>query len=279
MTRAFWQAVLSITRKDLRAELRSRELVNTMGLFALLSVLIFSFALELDRLARQEAVSGVLWVTVVFASVLGLNRSMAMERDQGSIDALLMAPISRTAIFAGKLLGNFLFTLVVGLVMLPLMTILYNMPLVQPWVLVVLLLGITGFSTIGTLLATMTGGQAQFELPAVLLLELVGALLLAAVAVAATDRRRVTGALTAAPDALRPHVVASVAVAAAYTALLLATTPVTSGALNPARATAAAVFSGSDALGQVWVFWVAPVVGGAAVGAAHLLLRSQARTR
>lgn len=130
-----------------------------------------------------------------------------------------------------------------------------------------------------SLLATMTGGQAQFELPAVLLLELVGALLLAAVAVAATDRRRVTGALTAAPDALRPHVVASVAVAAAYTALLLATTPVTSGALNPARATAAAVFSGSDALGQVWVFWVAPVVGAAAVGAAHLLLRSQARTR
>jgi heme exporter protein B len=156
MNTPFWQAALSITRKDLRAELRSRELVNTMGLFALLSVLIFSFALELDRVARQEAVSGVLWVTVVFASILGLNRSMAMEREQGNLDALLMAPISRSAIFAGKLIGNFVFTLVVGLVLLPLMTVLYNVPLMQPWMVALLLLGIAGFATIGTLLATMT---------------------------------------------------------------------------------------------------------------------------
>ncbi len=156
MKTPFWQAALSITRKDLRAELRSRELVNTMGLFALLSILIFSFALELDRVARQESVSGVLWVTVVFASILGLNRSMAMEREQGSLDALLMAPISRAAIFGGKLLGNFIFTLIVGLVLLPLMSVLYNLPLVQPWILVVLLLGIAGFATVGTLLATMT---------------------------------------------------------------------------------------------------------------------------
>ncbi len=156
MKTSFWQAVLSITRKDLRAELRSRELVNSMGLFALLSVLIFSFALELDRVARQEAISGVLWVTVVFASILGLNRSLAMERDQGNLDALLLAPINRVAIFSGKLLGNFLFTLVVGLILLPLMTVLYNLPLVQPWIIFVLLLGIAGFSTIGTLLATMT---------------------------------------------------------------------------------------------------------------------------
>ncbi|MBZ0302037.1 MAG: heme exporter protein CcmB [Anaerolineae bacterium] len=156
MKTPFWQAVFAIARKDLRAELRSRELVNTMGLFALLSVLIFSFALELDRAARQESISGVLWVTVVFASFLGLNRSLAMERDQGNIDALLLAPIHRNAIFAGKLLGNFLFTLVVGLVLLPVMSLLYNMPLIQPWILVILLLGIAGFATVGTLLATMT---------------------------------------------------------------------------------------------------------------------------
>lgn len=156
MKTSFWQATLAIARKDLRAELRSRELVNSMGLFALLSIIIFSFALELDRVARQESISGVLWVTIVFASILGLNRSLAMERDQGNLDALLMAPIHRTAIFAGKLLGNFLFTLIVGLVLLPLTSVLYNLPVLQPWILVVLLLGIAGFSTIGTLLATMT---------------------------------------------------------------------------------------------------------------------------
>src|SRR5574338_1440540 len=122
MSTPFFQAVVAIIRKDLQAELRSRELVGSMGLFALLSVLIFSFALELDRVARTEAISGVLWVTLVFASILGLNRSLAMERDQGNLEALLIAPIDRTAIFIGKLVGNFLFTLIVGVVLLPLMT-------------------------------------------------------------------------------------------------------------------------------------------------------------
>jgi heme exporter protein B len=156
MKTPFWKTVSSIVRKDLRMELRSRELVSTMGLFALLSILIFSFALELDRIARQEAISGVLWVTVAFASILGLNRSMAMERDGGNLDAMLIAPIDRTAVFAGKLIGNFIFSLAVGLLLLPIMTVLYNITLIRPWLLAVLLLGTAGFSTVGTLLATMT---------------------------------------------------------------------------------------------------------------------------
>ncbi|MBC6936468.1 MAG: cytochrome C biogenesis protein [Chloroflexi bacterium] len=156
MKTPFLKAVLSIVRKDVQIELRSRELVSSMGLFALLSILIFSFALELDRSARQEAISGVLWVTVVFASILGLNRSLAMERDQGNLDAMLLAPIDRVAIFFGKLAGNLVFALVVGLLLLPIMTILYNQNLLQPWLLVVLLLGTFGFATVGTLLAMMT---------------------------------------------------------------------------------------------------------------------------
>ncbi len=156
MKTPFLKAVASIARKDLRIELRSRELVSTMGLFALLSILIFSFALELDRSARQEAISGVLWVTVVFASILGLNRSLAMERDQGNLDAMLLAPIDRVAIFFGKLAGNLAFALVVGLLLLPIMSILYNQSLVRPWLLAVLVLGTLGFATVGTLLAMMT---------------------------------------------------------------------------------------------------------------------------
>jgi heme exporter protein B len=153
---SFLAVVLSIVSKDLRTELRSRELISGMGLFALLSILIFSFALELDREARESAVSGVLWVTVVFASILGLNRSMAMERDQGNFDALLLAPVDRSAIFFGKLVGNFIFTIAVGLLLLPLMTVLFSFTMLRPWMLAVLLLGTLGFSTIGTLLATMT---------------------------------------------------------------------------------------------------------------------------
>lgn len=152
----FGKATLAILRKDLRAEFRSRELLSLMGLFALLSVLIFSFALELDRIAREEAISGVLWVTVVFSSILGLNRSLSMERESGGIDALLMSPVGRGAIFAGKLISNWLFTLAISGFLLPLMTVLYNRSLLDIWVVIVLVLGSGGFSIVGTLLSAMT---------------------------------------------------------------------------------------------------------------------------
>jgi heme exporter protein B len=150
------RTIFTIVRKDLRAELRSKELISSMFLFALLSILIFSFALELERTAREEAITGVLWVTIVFASIIGLNRSMAMEREQGNFDGLLIAPIDRSAIFFGKFIGNLVFAVVVGLLLLPLMTILYNKSLLLPLLTLVLLLGTFGFSAIGTLLATMT---------------------------------------------------------------------------------------------------------------------------
>lgn len=156
MKTPFISTVAAIIGKDLRAELRARELVSVMALFALLSILVFSFALELDREAREEAVSGVLWVTLIFASLLGFNRSMAQERDQGNLDAMLLAPVSRAAIFVGKLLGNFIFTLIVGLAMLPLMTALYGLMLLDGWIIATTALGIFGLATIGTLLATMT---------------------------------------------------------------------------------------------------------------------------
>ncbi len=156
MRTPFFAAVVAIVQKDLRAELRGRDLVGAMGIFALLSVLIFSFALELDRVARVEAVSGVLWVTVVFASILGLNRSLALERDQGNLDALLLAPVRRGAVYVGKLVGNFLFTLVIALLLLPIMTVLYGITLFIPALLLTVLLGVVGFTTVGTLLATMT---------------------------------------------------------------------------------------------------------------------------
>lgn len=195
MKTPFLATVFAIVRKDLQAELRSRELVTTMGLFALLAVLIFSFALELDRIAREESIAGVLWVTIVFASVLGLNRSMAMERDQGNLEAMLMAPIDRTAIFFGKLVGNLAFTLVVGLLLTPLMSILYNRNLIEPWLIVVLLLGTFGFSVVGTLLAAMTAQtRARESLMPIVMLPVALPVLLPAV-------RASTAILSGAPQA------------------------------------------------------------------------------
>ncbi|MBE2269830.1 MAG: heme exporter protein CcmB [Anaerolinea sp.] len=193
MRTPFFAVVSAIIRKDLQAEFRSRELIGSMGLFALLSILIFSFALELDRVARVEAISGVLWVTIVFSSILGLNRSMAMERDQGNLEGLLIAPIDRGTIFLGKLVGNFLFTLIIGVLLLPLMTILYNVSLITPLLILTLLMGILGFSTIGTLLASMTvQTRAREALLPIVMMPIALPLLLLAV-------RGTTGVINAAP--------------------------------------------------------------------------------
>ncbi|MDQ7024117.1 MAG: heme exporter protein CcmB [Anaerolineae bacterium] len=182
MNTPFFSVVMAIIRKDLQAELRSRELVATMLLFALLSVLAFSFALELDRLAREEVVSGVLWVTVIFASLLGLNRSMSIERENDSIDAMLLTPIPRSAIFVGKLVGNYLFTATVGIALLPLMTILYNINMLNLWVIATLLLGTLGICITGTLLAAMTvQTRAREALLPIVMLPVVLPILLAAV--------------------------------------------------------------------------------------------------
>ena len=182
MKTGFWQVTCAILRKHMLAEIRSRELLSVMGLFALLSVLIFSFALEMDREARETAISGVIWVTVAFASIIGLNRSMSSEREQGSFDALLLAPVDRSALFLGKFLGNFVVVLLVGLILLPLGTLLYNITLITPWVLVILVLGIFGISTTGTLLAAMTAQtRARDALLSIAMLPIVLPVLLASV--------------------------------------------------------------------------------------------------
>jgi heme exporter protein B len=153
--RAYLRALQAIVWKDLAAELRSRELITAMLVFALLVILIFNFALELDPKTRLSVTSGVLWVTFAFAGTLGLNRSMALEKDRGCLDGLLLAPIDRSAIYFGKLIGNLIFMLVVELIVLPLYSVLYNANLLHPGLFLVILLGSIGYCAVGTLLSTM----------------------------------------------------------------------------------------------------------------------------
>ena len=151
----FLRATWAIVWKDLASEWRSRELLTAMLVFAMLVILIFNFALELDASARASVTSGVLWVTFAFAGTLGLNRSMATEKDRGCLDGLLLAPVDRSAIYFGKAIGNLIFMLVVEVIVLPLYSVLYNVNLFQPGLLLVILLGSVGYVAVGTLLATM----------------------------------------------------------------------------------------------------------------------------
>ena len=152
---AFGRAVAAVVWKDLAAEFRSRELLGAMLVFALLVVLIFNFALELDVRTRSTVTAGVLWVTFAFAGTLGLNRSMGAEKDRGCLDGLLLAPVDRSAIYFGKVVANLAFMLVVEAIVVPVYSLLYNVPLLVPGLLGVIVLGSIGYVGVGTLLASM----------------------------------------------------------------------------------------------------------------------------
>ena len=151
----YWKAIAAITWKDLAAELRSRELLSAMLVFSLLVILIFNFALELDIATRRSVTSGVLWATFAFAGTLGLNRSMAVEKDRGCLDGLLLAPVDRSAIYFGKVISNLAFMLIVEAIVLPIYSVLYNVNLFQPGLLLVIFLGSIGYVAVGTLLSSM----------------------------------------------------------------------------------------------------------------------------
>jgi heme exporter protein B len=152
----FMKAVSAVVWKDLQAEFRSRELFSAMLVFSLLIILIFNFALELDIKTRQTVTAGVLWSTFAFAGTLGLNRSMAIEKDRGCLDGLLLAPVDRSAIYFGKVISNLAFMLIVEAIVLPVYSILYNINLFEPGLLMVILLGSIGYVAVGTLLAAMS---------------------------------------------------------------------------------------------------------------------------
>lgn len=178
----YLKTVSAIVWKDLAAELRSRELLSAMLVFALLVILIFNFAIELQPNLRSTITPGVLWVTFAFAGTLGLNRSMAVEKDRGCLDGLLLAPVDRSAIYFGKVISNLAFMLIVVLVVLPVYSVLYNINIFNPGLLVVILLGSTGYVTVGTLLASMAvQTRTRDVLLPVLLFPVIVPVLLAAV--------------------------------------------------------------------------------------------------
>ena len=190
---SFLKATFAVVRKDLSAEFRSRELLSAMLVFSLLVIVIFNFALELDPSTRKEVTAGVLWTTFAFAGTLGLNRSMAVEKDRGCLDGLLLAPVDRSAIYFGKVISNLAFMFIVEAIVLPIYSILYGVNLFNPGLLLVILLGSIGYIAVGTLLASMAvQARTRDVLLPILLFPIVIPVLLSAV-------KASTGFLTNAP--------------------------------------------------------------------------------
>jgi heme exporter protein B len=144
--------------KDLRAEIRSKEAINASLSFAVVILLLFSFAFDPSDEQTRAMSGGLLWIVFAFAGTLILNRSFARELPNDCLDALIAAPVSGAALFLGKALSNFVLLLAVELISLPVFGIFYNVRwAVQIWpLLLVLALGTWGLTVIGTIFSALT---------------------------------------------------------------------------------------------------------------------------
>jgi heme exporter protein B len=151
------RTVRALLAKDVAVELRTRESVPGMALFSITTFVVFHFGLDRDALAGDLA-AGVLWVTLLFAAILGINRLFVAEHEQGGFDGFLLAPVDRTALLVAKALALFAFLCAVELVAVPAYAILLLGPSpadVLPQLVLVLLAANAGIAVVGTLVAAL----------------------------------------------------------------------------------------------------------------------------
>jgi heme exporter protein B len=166
------RATIAIVRKDLRIEVRTRESVPAMVLFSVTVFVLFHFGVD-RRTLEGDLASGVLWVTLLLAAVLGVNRLFASERDQGGIDGILLAPIDRTAVFFAKAATLLIYLVVLEIVAVPAFALLLLGPDLGrafPELLAVLALADLGIAVVGALVATLAAETRARDLITPLLL-------------------------------------------------------------------------------------------------------------
>jgi heme exporter protein B len=175
---------LAVAWKDLTTERRARANFNAVVALAVVMLLLFGFALGPETESLRVAASGVIWLTVLFSGVLSFNRSYQLELENGALEALLLYPGSRKAIFVGKFLANLVFVILVEILLIPLAAILYGIPLFHalPGLALVLFFGTFGFVVLGTFYAAMASRIRSREvLLPLLLFPMLTPLLIAAI--------------------------------------------------------------------------------------------------
>ena len=153
MTRSIAVAY-AVARKDLTSEWRTRELVPALGQFVVLALVIANFGFQIDSRNATVIAPGVLWLALVFAGLVAFGRAFAAEREQASLEAMLLTPAPAAAIFAGKAIAAALLLIVCELVLLPAMTLFFGTPL-NPALIVAVLLATVGMAALGCLFAAI----------------------------------------------------------------------------------------------------------------------------
>jgi len=158
MIMRFLRQSWTIAAKDLRSEWRTKEAVNASVSFAVVILLLFSFAFEPTSEQVREIAGGLLWLAFAFAGALILNRSFARELPNDCLDALLASPVSGAALYAGKALANLCLLLAVELLCMPVFGVFYNVPWTEQFwsLLLILVLGTWGLTVIGTMFSALT---------------------------------------------------------------------------------------------------------------------------
>lgn len=175
-------ATLAVMQKDLQLAWRDRAGWMTAAAFAAISVLTYSFAFDLATQEVRPLLPGVLWTTFLFAGVFAAGPGFQREVDEGTLDALLVSPVSATAIFVGKLISSLLALVVIELSLLVAGTILFDERLLTVELVVIVMLGTAGYVSLTTLLGTLgSGPHTRAVLLPVMALPLLVPLLIAAV--------------------------------------------------------------------------------------------------
>ncbi len=178
----FWHKAIAITWKDTLSEMRTREIVFSVLVFTLLVIVIFNFAFGTSQEMMALVAPGMLWVTFAFAGVLSLNRSFILEKEEGCLEGLMVSPISREAIYVGKMLGSLLFMLIIEAIALPIFAFLFNLPILSLQIVIITVLTTVGFVAVGTLFSALAvNTKAREMVLSILFLPIVAPIIICAV--------------------------------------------------------------------------------------------------
>jgi heme exporter protein B len=157
---------IEIAKKDLKQEFRTKQMLNSMVIFALLVIVIFSFAFgnassifikDINKKVVDLLAPGMLWIAFTFAGMLGLSRSFAGEKEEGCLEGLKLCPVDRAEIYNGKVISNAVLMFLMEITTIPIFVVLFNYDLKNiPGLALVIILGTFGFIFVGTLLSALT---------------------------------------------------------------------------------------------------------------------------
>jgi heme exporter protein B len=147
--------MIAIFWKDVLTELRTREIIVSVLVFALLVLVIFSFAFNTGADMTELLAPGILWAALTFGGVIGLNRVFTVEKENSRLEGLMLCPVDRAVIYWGKLAGSFTFMLVIAIIITPIFLALFNLPMFLPRLALIIILATLGFAAVGTLFSAL----------------------------------------------------------------------------------------------------------------------------